>query len=219
MIFRCDMCKLYVSPRWESSLATENAKSPPKIYTKTGDRGTTRLVDGRECSKASLRVEVYGCVDELNSCLGLCVSSLSNSGLDSTPLLQELESIQNQLFNIGSHLACEKAETRSLLPALDEKWIESIEKSIDQMTSELPPLKNFILPGGSTVSSFLHLARTVCRRAERLVVRLLEEGHTELENQISLRYLNRLSDHLFVAARFCNQGLGVPDRLWNQKSS
>lgn len=198
---------------------TDNTKTLPKIYTKTGDQGFTRLVDGRECSKASLRVEVYGCVDELNSCLGLCLSSLNDAKSLSPTLFIEIETIQNQLFNIGSHLACENEETRKMLPALQDKWIENLEASIDVMTNQLPPLKNFILPGGSLTSSFLHLARTTCRRAERLVVRLLESGHTETENQISLRYLNRLSDYLFVAARFTNQALGVPDQLWKKEAS
>lgn len=197
---------------------SENSKAMPKIYTKTGDQGFTRLVDGRECSKSSLRVEVYGSVDELNSCIGLVLSSLKSSKPEIPTLSQELEKIQNRLFNIGSHLACEKDETRKVLPALEESWIEDLEKSIDAMTSQLPALKNFILPGGSQASAFLHLARTTCRRAERLVVRLLEDGHTELENQKSLRYLNRLSDHFFVAARFVNQTLNVPDQIWKKES-
>lgn len=192
-------------------------KSEPKIYTKTGDQGMTRLVDGRECSKASLRVESYGAVDELNSTLGLAISSLKSVNKTGTShLLLELERIQNQLFNLGSHLACEKEETRKMLPSLEEAWITEIEASIDRMTGELPPLKNFILPGGSESASYLHLARTICRRAEREVVRLLEEGHKEVENQRSLRYLNRLSDYLFVAARWTNQSLQVPDQIWKK---
>jgi cob(I)alamin adenosyltransferase len=186
-----------------------------KIYTKTGDKGTTKLVDGRECSKASLRVETYGAVDELNSVLGLCISELNRTSVkDPTG---ELQKIQNHLFNIGSHLACEKEETRQMLPVIDEAWIGDLEKSIDQMTSPLSELKNFILPGGSSAASFLHLGRTVCRRAERMVVRLIEEGTQNEETLRSLRYLNRLSDYLFVAARFVNQNLGIPDQIW-QKS-
>lgn len=192
-------------------------KSETKIYTKTGDQGTTRLVDGRECSKASLRVETYGTVDELNSTLGLTLSSLSKDGKSHLPqLFQELERFQNQLFTVGSHLACEKEETRKMLPTFDEVWVSEIEKSIDLMTAELPPLKNFILPGGSEAASYLHLARTVCRRAERMVVRVLEEGNQEAENQRALRYLNRLSDYLFVAARFTNQTLKIPDQIWKK---
>lgn len=186
-----------------------------KIYTKTGDKGLTRLVDGRECSKASLRVETYGSVDELNSTLGLALSFWPTS-LELQALKSELERTQNHLFNIGSHLACEKEETRKLLPAFPESWIEALEKSIDSMTTTLPPLKNFILPGGAQASSFLHLGRTVCRRAERNVVRLLEENPAHPETQRALRYLNRLSDYLFVASRFCNQAVKMPDQIWQK---
>jgi len=192
-------------------------KSETKIYTKTGDKGLTRLVDGRECSKASTRVECYGSVDELNSVLGIALNSLISKAKETLPqLTHELEAIQNQLFNLGSHLACEKQETRKMLPPLEETWIETLEHSIDHMTAALPPLKDFILPGGSESASYLHLARTVCRRAERGVVRILEEGHQEVENQRALRYLNRLSDYLFVAARFTNQTLQYPDQIWKK---
>jgi cob(I)alamin adenosyltransferase len=199
----------------------------PKIYTKTGDKGLTRLVDGRECSKSSLRVESYGTVDELNSSLGLVLMALKKTGSNSVSnLAQEIEVIQNKLFNVGSHLACEKPETRKMLPEFDEGWIGSLEKSIDQMTAQLPPLREFILPGGSEPAAFLHLARTVCRRAERLVVRVLEEKPESKQNSTvaenhpedhrALRYLNRLSDYLFVAARFANSLLGSPDQVWKK---
>jgi cob(I)alamin adenosyltransferase len=187
-----------------------------KIYTKNGDQGLTRLVDGRECSKASLRVETYGSVDELNSTLGLVMTFLPPSN----KLLRfkdEMEKTQNHLFNIGSHLACEKEETRKILPAFEEDWITALEDSIDRMTAELPPLKNFILPGGSQVSAFLHLSRTICRRAERNVVRLLTDDPGHPETQRALRYLNRLSDYLFVASRYCNQALNVPDQIWKKQ--
>ena len=200
-----------------------------KIYTKTGDGGTTRLVDGRECSKADLRVETYGSVDELNSTLGLIVSRLQadrlerlSSGADGDTLQpldkiqSELIAIQNQLFNIGSHLACEKEEMRKHLPNLEESWILQLEKSIDEMTNTLSPLKNFILPGGTLSASFAHLGRTVCRRSERMVVRLIEEGHSQPQNHLSLKYLNRLSDYLFVVARFINHTLGVNDQIWQK---
>lgn len=188
-----------------------------KIYTKKGDQGLTRLVDGRECSKASLRVESYGAVDELNSTLGLVLQSLRSSGNSGlTTLGLQIEGIQNQLFTVGCHLACEKEETRKMLPQFEESWITDIEQTIDQMTSALPELKDFILPGGSQAASFLHLSRTVCRRAERCVVALIEKGHHEEENHRALRYLNRLSDHLFVAARFANQELKIQDQVWKK---
>lgn len=183
-----------------------------KIYTKTGDKGSTRLVDGRECSKSHLRVETYGTIDELNSVLGLC-----QNFCDLPDLQKLIFQFQNQLFNIGSHLACENTETRKLLPKLDENWISQIEQSIDQMTLELPELKQFILPGGCSLAAFLHQARTVCRRAERMVVRLLEENDTEpSETEMALRYLNRLSDWLFVSARWSNHKHGVHDIAWQK---
>ena len=191
----------------------------PKIYTKTGDQGLTRLVDGRECSKASLRVECYGTVDELNSNLGIVLTSLKKTAASSVEnLAQEIESIQNKLFNVGSHLACEKSETRKMLPEFSEQWIASLEKSIDLMTAKLSPLKDFILPGGSEPAAFLHVTRTVCRRAERLVVQVLEENQESQtpEDLRALRYLNRLSDYLFVAARWSNHLLGFPDQIWKK---
>jgi len=194
-----------------------NSPTAAKIYTKTGDQGRTRLVDGRECSKASLRVESYGSVDELNSTLGFVLHSLraaKNSTLAN--LGNQIESIQNQLFTVGSHLACEKEETRKMLPAFEERWIQALEHAIDGMTAQLPELKDFILPGGSESASLLHMARTVCRRAERGVVALIEKGHHEDENHRALRYLNRLSDHLFVAARYANQAVQVPDQIWKK---
>jgi len=184
-----------------------------KIYTKTGDKGTTRLVDGRECSKAGTRVETYGAVDELNSMLGLCNVSLSKEGVAES-LRKEILAIQNQLFTVGSHLACENEETRKHLPTFSPEWITNLEDSIDQMTAGLPSLRDFILPGGSESSACLHLARTICRRAERWVVRLREEGDNSQPTELSLIYLNRLSDYLFTAARFSNETLNVPNVIW-----
>lgn len=203
-----------------------------KIYTKTGDKGTTRLVDGRECSKSDLRVETYGTVDELNSFLGLVIAQIQSSPETAGTcqiLTAELLLIQNQLFTVGSHLACEKEETRRHLPPFPETWITDLEKQIDQHTEKLPPLKKFILPGGSMIASQLHLARTVCRRAERMVVRLIEEipnpislstmagkDHSLDDVEISLRYLNRLSDYLFTIARAANQLLNTADQEWKK---
>jgi cob(I)alamin adenosyltransferase len=188
-----------------------------KIYTKNGDKGKTRLVDGRECSKASLRVEAYGALDELNSSLGVVVSQLPVLP-QAAKLMDELLLIQNELFNLGSHLACVDEKARERLPALNEKWIERLEASIDLMTEELPPLKNFILPGGSTMAAFFHLSRTVCRRAERLVVSLIDEGSAMETDSFCLRYSNRLSDFLFTAARFVNFKAGIPDQEWTKPS-
>ncbi len=187
-----------------------------KIYTKTGDQGKTRLVDGRECSKASLRVETYGAVDELNSFLGLAMSAMKDHS-ELGDLGLEIKQIQNQLFTLGSHLACESETTRQHLPSMNAAWVESLEKSIDQMTSQLAPLKNFILPGGDISAGHLHICRTVARRAERMVVRLLEELEGEQkEIHLALVYLNRLSDYLFTAARFANHKLGISDQIWEK---
>jgi cob(I)alamin adenosyltransferase len=187
-----------------------------KIYTKTGDKGSTRLVDGRECSKSDLRVETYGTVDELNSVLGVALAQIqSQTSLKS--LGDELWVLQNQLFTVGSHLACGKEETRKLLPEFSESWIADLEKQIDAHTEKLPPLKQFILPGGTLASAELHLARTVCRRAERMVVRLIEDEKDGAEIlQTALRYLNRLSDYLFTAARTANRLQNVPDQEWQK---
>jgi cob(I)alamin adenosyltransferase len=191
-----------------------------KIYTKTGDKGTTRLVDGRECSKSDLRVETYGTVDELNSSLGVAISQMNADAKAQTtyqPLIKELTVLQNQLFTVGSHLACSKEETRKLLPAFSAEWITDLEKQIDAHTATLPPLKAFILPGGSIAASELHVARTVCRRAERMVVRLIEDSNDSTQVlETSLRYLNRLSDYLFTVARVANKVLQVPDQEWQK---
>jgi|SRR6185312_8974943 len=203
-----------------------------KIYTKTGDKGTTRLVDGRECSKSDLRVETYGTVDETNSTLGLVIAQMRSTPESTTAcqiLIDELLVIQNQLFTVGSHLACEKEATRKSLPEFPEIWITSLEKQIDAHTEKMPPLKKFILPGGSLAASQLHFARTVCRRAERMVVRLIEEipdpislstlagqDHSLDDAKISLRYLNRLSDYLFTIARMANQLLKTNDQEWKK---
>lgn len=190
-----------------------------KIYTKSGDQGLTKLVDGQECSKAHLRVETYGTVDELNSHIGLLLSFLAAPKMD--PCRQEVQpflvQVQNQLFNLGSHIACEKRETRKLLPLLQESWIETIEKKIDELDAALPELKNFILPGGTPSASQSHIARTICRRAERLTVALIEEGGREIELTFCLKYLNRLSDLFFVLARWLNLKKQISDQLW-QKS-
>ncbi len=190
-----------------------------KIYTKSGDQGLTKLVDGRECSKADLRVETYGTVDELNSQIGLLNSFLTESEPNSSQKAVQsfLLQVQNQLFNLGSHIACESSETRKLLPPLREEWVEWIEKKIDDMDAELPELKNFILPGGIKSASQGHVARTTCRRAERLVVALIDEGNKEIELTICLKYLNRLSDFFFVLSRWLNMKNQISDQLW-QKS-
>lgn len=167
-----------------------------KIYTKTGDKGSTSLIGGTKVSKAHLRIEAYGTVDELNSYIGLCRDHIKDA--DSRAVLLET---QDRLFTVGSALACDpEKETKLKIPDLHEEDITLLEKAIDKMHEVLPPMKSFILPGGLIAASHLHVARCVCRRAERKVVRLSEESH-EVEIIIQ-KYLNRLSDYLFVLARY-----------------
>ena len=184
-----------------------------KIYTKTGDRGLTSLVDGSAVSKDDLKVEVYGTVDELNAHIGAtlrCLEDAWDEGKDIQVLFDELARIQHKLFDVGSLLAS-TPETRAKfsMPPIGEEIVQLLEDAIDRATGKLPPLKQFILPGGSWAASYLHLARTVCRRAERLVVRLGKEE--ELPDHLR-EFLNRLSDYFFVMARLVNHIRRRPDR-------
>lgn len=182
-----------------------------KIYTKTGDKGSTSLIGGTKVSKAHLRIEAYGTVDELNSYIGLCRDLATDEDL-----LKVLEEIQDRLFTIGSALACDpEKETKLKIPDLHEEDISLLEKSIDAMNEILPPMKSFILPGGHPSISHLHIARCICRRAERCCVRLEEEGHAA--EPIVLRYMNRLSDYLFIAARYTAHQLGIADVPWKAR--
>jgi cob(I)alamin adenosyltransferase len=178
-----------------------------KIYTKTGDTGETGLFGGARVSKASLRVDAYGVVDELNSVLGLVRTEPFDQELDAL-----LGQVQSQLFNLGAELASAPDSKVALGVALvSEREVEALESAIDQAESELPALKTFVLPGGARPSAYLHLARTVCRRAERGLVLLAQSEPVRPE---AVRYLNRLSDALFVFARLANQRLGVADVPW-----
>ncbi len=196
---------------------------PPKIYTKTGDKGKTSLFGGQKVPKDHLRLEAYGSIDELNSHLGLIQAQLAQLAFGETSepkegqdwlerLQEQIESIQNYLFNLGSHLATPKAELQAQLPPLSESPIADLEQSMDLMSVELPPLQQFILPGGSPLASHLHVARTLCRRTERAIVRLHQVE--PVENSI-LQYINRLSDWLFVSARYANLKLGFKDQTWS----
>ena len=179
-----------------------------KIYTRTGDAGTTRLASGAEVSKTDARVGAYGAVDELNSVLGVArLHSGQNDRIDAM-----LARIQNELFDLGADLATplEPAPKWEALRIIDSQ-VDRLEKEIDWMNESLKPLDSFILPGGSPLSSHLHVARTICRRAEREAVALVETG--EKVNMEAVRYLNRLSDHLFVAARRANAN-GADDIKW-----
>ncbi len=193
-----------------------------KIYTKTGDQGTTQLVSGRRVFKNHFRVQAYGNLDELNSVLGMCISSLSKN-LDLVAfqnIHKTLIATQNHIFNIGSLLSCEDEKTFPLLPPMKESWTTELEEEIDQMTLQLPLLKEFILPGGCSASNWLHLARTCTRRCERDIVYILqnEEIPPLLQKPYAeiLRFINRFSDYLFVAARMTNHALNVSETKWNK---
>ncbi|HPH87525.1 MAG TPA: cob(I)yrinic acid a,c-diamide adenosyltransferase [Chitinophagales bacterium] len=177
-----------------------------KIYTKTGDTGTTALYGGLRLSKSELRIEAYGTVDELNSFLGLVATHLEEK--EYSDLLQN---IQSRLFDIGTHLAAEPGKKNLILPEIPEAAIALLEQYIDKMNEVLPELKFFILPGGNQAAAVCHVARTVCRRAERAVVRLSEIDETQ---PILIQYLNRLSDFLFVLARKFSHDAGKPEIVW-----
>jgi cob(I)alamin adenosyltransferase len=190
-----------------------------KLYTKTGDKGLTSLLGGQRVSKSHLRVEAYGQVDELNSVIGLArshIARLRNQN-NLAPYCQDLDEwlsgIQHQLFHLGSHLACTGAKQRAQLPNFEDSWVSKMEQLMDQFDSQLPQLTAFILPGGSHTASHLHLARTVCRRAERTVLKALGKDSSSLKY---IRYLNRLSDLLFAMARYANKHEGIEDVLWKQ---
>lgn len=181
-----------------------------KIYTRTGDRGATSLVGGKRVSKASERLEAYGTIDELNSHLGLLRAT---PGLppEADPLL---EYVQNKLFNIGAYLATDNTGNPDLKPAgLSEDAPLRLENAIDEADAELPPLRAFILPGGSMAGAQANVARTVCRRAERRIIALAREATVAPE---VTTFVNRLSDYLFTLGRLCNHRAGVPEPEWRQ---
>ncbi|HUB61982.1 MAG TPA: cob(I)yrinic acid a,c-diamide adenosyltransferase [Puia sp.] len=183
-----------------------------KIYTKTGDKGTTGLIGGTKVPKSHPRIDAYGTIDELNSFVGLLNDHLNAAGC-TTPVLKE---IQDRLFTIGSSLACDPAkEPRLKIPDLKAEDITLLETEIDRMTTELPPMRSFILPGGHVAVSTAHITRCVCRRAERACVRLQEEQL--FVEPLVLSYLNRLSDYLFVLARYTGHCLFIPDVPWQPR--
>ncbi len=182
-----------------------------KIYTKTGDQGKTSLIGGTKVPKSHIRIESYGTVDELNSFIGL-VSDYINDEHGKT-ILKE---IQDRLFTIGSSLACDpEKKTKMEIPDLKEDDITLLEKEIDRMNDVLPVMKNFILPGGHVAVSTAHIARCVCRRAERACVNMQEQQM--FVDPLVIKYLNRLSDHLFVLARYIGHLLNVPEVVWKAR--
>lgn len=182
-----------------------------KIYTKTGDKGTTSLIGGTKVSKAHIRIETYGTVDELNSWIGLVGDQFSHK--HSKKILKE---IQDRLFTIGSSLACDPdKETKMKIPDLHEADIELLEKEIDRMNEKMPEMKSFVLPGGHVAVSTAHVARCVCRRAERSCVMIQEEK--QFVEPLVIKYLNRLSDYLFVLARYIGHRLKVKENPWKPR--
>jgi cob(I)alamin adenosyltransferase len=179
---------------------------PMKIYTKTGDTGSTALFGGKRVSKADLRIDAYGTVDELNSWLGLIRGQPVNAIRN-----EFLINIQNNLFVIGSRLAAEPGNDKIKVPSLLAEHVAELEHAIDQMEASLPPMRYFILPGGSEPVSWCHITRTVCRRAERLVIALHERSPID---SLLIVYLNRLSDYLFVLARTMGRELKTKETPW-----
>lgn len=192
-----------------------------KIYTRTGDKGKTALIGGTKVPKSHLRIESYGTVDELNSFIGLLTDHLNGQGTDtlhsaSISLTLLLREIQDRLFTIGASLACDPdKESRLKIPDLKKEDIDLLEKEIDLMDETLPPMKSFILPGGHPAVSTAHIARCVCRRAERICVRM-QEDQLFIE-PIVIQYLNRLSDYLFVLSRYVGHLLNVPEIPWKPR--
>tara|TARA_B110000046_G_scaffold112201_1_gene119318 strand:+ start:7423 stop:7971 length:549 start_codon:yes stop_codon:yes gene_type:complete len=180
-----------------------------KIYTKKGDSGTTSLIGGTRVPKHHLRIESYGTVDELNSYIGL----IRDQNIESKDIEVLLE-IQDRLFTIGSHLAAEPGKSKMVLPELFETDITFLENEIDRMDDLLEEMRSFVLPGGNTVVSYSHIARCVCRRAERVAVQLSEES--EVDEKI-ITYLNRLSDYLFTLSRKLTKDLHATEIAWVPK--
>ena len=190
-----------------------------KVYTKTGDAGKTRLAGGQQVWKDSFRVEAYGTVDEINASIGVVRvinADMMEAHQEAGQLEEELRWIQNKLFDIGSILATAPGQTFKNMPQVTGKDVTRLEKLIDRCQEHLEPLKEFILPGGGKVSGFLHQARTICRRAERICIRLAKEEPVDAQINI---FLNRLSDALFVLARWVAKTQGEAEFLWERTTS
>ena len=194
-----------------------------KIYTKTGDKGQTALIGGTKVPKSHIRIESYGTIDELNSFIGLLADQLAVAASAvnhpifpleaSLPMLRE---IQDRLFTIGASLACDPGkESKLKIPDLKEEDVKTLEDDIDRMNEVLPEMKSFILPGGHIAVSTAHIARCVCRRAERICVHMAEDG--QYIEPLVIKYINRLSDHLFTLARYASHLLQAPETPWKPR--
>ena len=190
-----------------------------RIYTKTGDTGETKLVGGQKVPKDDLRIECYGTVDELNSFVGLARTSLESFSPAAVPLArlaEILKRVQHELFNLGSILATVPKDVHEKQPRITEVEVEQLEKEIDEANEHLEPLRSFVLPGGSRVDAELHVCRTVCRRAERLLVSL---AHDTVVPDEAFQYLNRLSDAFFVWSRLANHVMQKTETVWQPNAA
>ena len=190
-----------------------------RIYTKTGDAGETRLVGGQKVPKDDLRIECYGTVDELNSFVGLARTSLESYTAAAAPLMHLagiLKRIQHELFNLGSILATVPKDVHPKQPRVTSAEVEQLEKEIDEANEHLEPLRSFVLPGGTRIDAELHVCRTVCRRAERLLVALSHDASVPEE---AVHYLNRLSDAFFVWSRWVNHVMKTEETLWQPNAA
>ncbi|MBU91968.1 MAG: ATP:cob(I)alamin adenosyltransferase [Rhodobiaceae bacterium] len=182
-----------------------------KIYTKTGDDGTTALGNGERIAKSSKRVSAYGSVDELNSFIGLARSFIESDKLKELDKI--LATIQNDLFDLGADLCIPDKDKNADSLKIVNNYVKNLEKEIDKLNSQLEPLRSFILPGGTKVSAYIHIARTIARRCEREMIELRQIEESEISKE-AVQYINRLSDFLFVAARYVNLKLDFEDILW-----
>ena len=190
-----------------------------RIYTRAGDTGQTRLVGGQRVAKDDLRIDSYGTIDELNAYIGAARTTAEELAGRAEPvqrLASILKRVQHELFNLGSILATLPEDVQAKQPRITEAEVEQLEREIDAANEQLNPLRSFVLPGGNRLDAELHICRTVCRRAERLLVRLAREQAVPPE---ALRYLNRLSDALFVWSRWANHALGTSETLWEPNAS
>jgi cob(I)alamin adenosyltransferase len=188
-----------------------------KVYTRGGDQGETSLIGGERVPKSHARIECYGTVDELNACMGLVRTALaaSKAGAHLGPIIHR---VQQELFNLGAELAAGDPAWLEKLPRVEARHIDALERDIDAINDDLPKLKSFVLPGGGWASSYFHLARTVCRRAERLVVAFQGQPDADV-GLFAVRYLNRLSDALFVFGRWAALQDGEPEPLWEPEKT
>ena len=190
-----------------------------KVYTRSGDSGTTGLVGGQRISKDNIRIEAYGDVDELNATIGGCIEAIKPLAIEQSELIKiikKLLRIQHELFNTGTILATLPEDITDTLPRIKDENISQLELEMDELNDALPTLKSFVLSGGSKANIWFHMARNICRRAERRCITLSAE--TELDHLV-IKYLNRLSDALFVYSRWVNHILGCEETTWNPNYS